>query len=59
MGGRDVPLLHALTVTATAADGTAISGASPNTPPAVGDMLMLHGAGNPAGDHVVVIDVRV
>jgi FlaG/FlaF family flagellin (archaellin) len=54
-GGRDVPSLHALDVTATAEDGTAIARSFVNTPPAVGDVLTLPGAGNPGSDHVVVV----
>jgi FlaG/FlaF family flagellin (archaellin) len=55
MDGRDVPSLARLVVTGEEADGTAISDSFPNTPPAVGDTLPLTGAGNPGGDHVVVV----
>jgi archaeal type IV pilus assembly protein PilA len=54
MGGRDVPSLAGLDVTATAEDGTGTNG-SFDTPPAVGDVLPLTDAGNPGKDHVVVV----
>jgi FlaG/FlaF family flagellin (archaellin) len=55
MGGRDVPSLHALDVTVTAEDSTTVGGPFPGTPPAVGDVLTLPGAGTPGSDHVVVV----
>ena len=54
-GGRDVPVLYRLDATATAEDGTAIDGSFANTPPAVGDVLTLHGAGTTGSDRVVVV----
>ncbi len=54
-GSRDVPSLHALTVTGTEADGTAITGSFANTPPNVGDTLRISNAGKPGSDHVVVV----
>ena len=50
-----MPRLHALTVTGTEADGTAITGSFANTPPAIGDTLTLTGAGNPGRDRVIVV----
>lgn len=55
MGGRDVPSLHALDITGTEADGTAIAGSFAAMPPSVGDTLILPGTGNPGSDHVVVV----
>ena len=54
-GGRDVPMLYRLDITATAEDGAAIEDTFDNTPPAVGDTRTLPGAGNPGSDHVVVV----
>ncbi len=54
-GRRDVPMLFKLTVTGTEADGTAIAGSFANTPPVIGDTLVIPGDGNPGNDHVVVV----
>ena len=54
-GGRDIPSLHALEVTATAEDGTVVSGSFAGVP-AAGDTLTLFGAGTPGRDRVELVD---
>lgn len=54
-GGEDNPRLFLLDVTGATADGTPIAGSFAGTPPAVGDTLVIPGAGTGGSDHVVVV----